>query len=134
MDYPIRKFRISKVAKDQLTRLKGKTGLRQWNVLCRWAFARSLAEATPPSPAPLGEMSNVELDWKVFTGPWGNILWYLLKERVQQDGFPTDDATVTDQFKLHLHRGIRYLASDGLSSISDLHELPHRLQNRADMG
>ena len=37
-------------AKEQLIRLKTRTGIPQWNILCRWAFCLSLAEPTPPTP------------------------------------------------------------------------------------
>ena len=120
MEHPIRKFRVSTVAKDQLIRLKRFTGIGQWNILCRWAIMRSLSEATTPSPAPLPPMSNVELSWEVFTGPWGDVLWLLIKERCHQDGFETTDDVLMEQFRLHLHRGISYLATDGLRQVEDL--------------
>ncbi len=115
------------VAKDQLIRLKRFTGIEQWNTLCRWAFMRSLAEPTPPSPAPLAAMSNVELSWEVFAGPWGHTLWLVLKERCHRDGMATTNDVVLDQFRLHLHRGIAYLASDGIKQIEDLYSVHERL-------
>jgi len=30
--------RLSQSSKDQLSRLKGKTGIKNWNILCRWAL------------------------------------------------------------------------------------------------
>ena len=124
MEHPIRKVRVSTTAKDQLIRLKRFTGIDQWNILCRWAFMRSLAEPTPPSPAPLPAMSNVEMSWEVFASRWGNSLWLILKQRCHEDGFGTDDEVVIDQFRLHLHRGIAYLAADGIRRIDDLVLLP----------
>jgi DNA sulfur modification protein DndE len=46
----IKQIRLSSQAKDQLIRLKTKTGIQQWNVLCRWAFCLSLRQAKPPPP------------------------------------------------------------------------------------
>ena len=40
----IKQVRVSQQAKDQLSRLKGKTGIKNWNVLCRWALCYSLSE------------------------------------------------------------------------------------------
>lgn len=131
MEIPIRKFRISTVAKGQLIRLKRFTGIGQWNILCRWAFMRSLAEPTKPSPAPLPGMSNVEMSWEVFAGPWGDVLWMLLRERCHQDGFATDDEVLVEQFRLHIHRGISYLATDGIKHVEDLIALPSKLQLEA---
>jgi DNA sulfur modification protein DndE len=34
----LKQFRLSAQAKEQLIRLKTRTGITQWNVLCRWAF------------------------------------------------------------------------------------------------
>ena len=41
-------IRLSQTARDQLITLKRRTGIAHWNVLCRWAFCRSLAEPAPP--------------------------------------------------------------------------------------
>ena len=46
----LRQIRLSSQAKEQLIRLKTRTGIGQWNILCRWAFCLSLAEPTPPTP------------------------------------------------------------------------------------
>ena len=56
--------------------------------------------------------SNVEMSWRVLTGSYGGVYLALLKERCIRDGFGTDDDTVAQQFRLHLHRGISYLAAD----------------------
>jgi DNA sulfur modification protein DndE len=35
--------RVSKQARDQLITLRRRTGIENWNVVCRWAFCASLA-------------------------------------------------------------------------------------------
>ena len=45
----IKQIKLSNVSKDRLGRLKGKTGIKNWNVLCRWAFCYSLSENTIPT-------------------------------------------------------------------------------------
>ncbi len=35
----IKQIKLTNVSKDRLGRLKGKTGIKNWNVLCRWRFA-----------------------------------------------------------------------------------------------
>ncbi len=60
MESPIERIRLSQTAKDQLTKLKRSTKIDQWNILCRWAFCRSLAEATAPSPGPNPQERNVQ--------------------------------------------------------------------------
>ena len=123
----IKQIRLSSQAKDQLIRLKAKTGITQWNILCRWAFCISLREPTPPTPIDIPADSNVEMSWHVFGGECHELYLALLKERCVRDGLPTDDRTLNRQFRLHLHRGISYLATpDAVRSIADLIELSCR--------
>ena len=121
----IKQIRLSSQAKDQLVRLKSRTGIGQWNILCRWAFCVSLAEDSTPSPVDIPADSNVEMTWHVFGGEYQEIYYNLLLERCLLDGVDvTDDATVNRQFRLHLHRGIGYLATPNkIRSAADLVEL-----------
>jgi DNA sulfur modification protein DndE len=105
-------IRLTRTARDQLVTLKRRTGITQWNVLCRWAFCRSLAEKAPPPIIKLVCDSNVEMTWRVFAGDHGEELWALLRYRCHLDGLPLDDETLGRQFRLHLHRGIGYLVGD----------------------
>jgi DNA sulfur modification protein DndE len=124
---PIEHIRLSKQAREQLIRLKRHTGVEHWNVLCRWAFCRSLAEETPTAPARIPADSNVEMSWKVFGGRQSELYLALLKARCLRDGVALDDDTLSQQFRLHLHRGIGYLANDRrLKGISALVELAPR--------
>ena len=108
----IEHIRLSKQAREQLIRLKRYTGIEHWNVLCRWAFCRSLAEPTVPPPARIPADSNVEMSWKVFGGRHQELYLALLKERCLRDQLGTDEEVLASQFRLHLHRGIAYLAND----------------------
>lgn len=105
-------IRVSKQAREQLIRLKRHTGIDHWNVLCRWAFCRSLAEPNIPPPSKIPADSNVEMTWRVFGGRYHELYLALLKERCLQDGFGTNEEVLHTQFRLHLHRGIAYLAGD----------------------
>ncbi len=121
MEPPINNIKLSQTAKDQLVKLKRLTKIEQWNILCRWAFCRSLAEATPPSLVPIPADSNLEMSWRVFGGNIADILILALKQRCYQDGLGIEPETLSQQFRLHLHRGIGYLAGDpSLRKIEDL--------------
>lgn len=120
----IKHFRLSGQARDQLIRLKSKTGITQWNVLCRWALAVSLSEPTSPTPVEIPADSNVEMTWQVFGGEHSELYWALLKARCAKDGVKLDEASISQQFRLHLHRGIGYLATPNQTkNISDLVKL-----------
>lgn len=124
MEPPVERVRISQAAKDQLIKLKRITKIDQWNILCRWAFCRSLAEPTPPSPVAIPADSNVEMTWQVFGGTEANVLIAALKQRCHKDALGIDRETLAIQFRLHLHRGIGYLAADSnLKKIENLIEL-----------
>ena len=122
MESPIRSVRVSATGRDQLIRLKRFTGIQHWNVICRWALCRSLAEPHAPSPAPLGEMSNIEMSWQVFAGPLSETLILALRQRLSDDELGLDDETLVAQFRLHLHRGIAYLAGENVRKIDALAE------------
>lgn len=126
----IEHIRLTTTARDQLNTLKRRTGIKQWNVLCRWALCRSLAEPAPPPAAKLVFDSNVEMTWRVFAGEHGDELLALVRYRCHIDGHGTDDETVANQLRLHLHRGVGYLVGDprvtniaGLISLA-LHQPP----------
>lgn len=108
----IEHIRLSKQAREQLIRLKRYTGIEHWNLLCRWAFCRSLAEPSVPPPARIPADSNVEMSWKVFGGRHQELYMAMLKERCLRDELGIEDEVLATQFRLHLHRGIAYLASD----------------------
>jgi DNA sulfur modification protein DndE len=117
---PVERVRLSQTAKDQLSKLKRQTRIDRWNVLCRWAVCRSLAEPSPPSPVQITTDSNVEMTWRIFAGDDGDAYAIALKQRCHQDNLPTDPETLAQQFLLHLHRGIGYLAGDrNLKQIED---------------
>src|SRR3954451_18823304 len=101
--------RVSKQAKDQLMTLKRRTGIQQWNILCRWALCRSLAEPSVPPDIEIPIDSNVEMTWRVFAGEYGDVFSALVERRCALDGHELDAANVNRQFRLHLHRGIGYL-------------------------
>ena len=104
--------RVSQRAKEQLLRAKRDTGIKNWNVLCRWALCLSLAEPTPPAPAKIVTDSSVEMKWETFGGEHAAIYRALLVQRCIDDDLATDDETLAEQLKLHLHRGIGYLFGD----------------------
>ncbi len=121
MEPPIERIRLSQVAKEQLTKLKRNTKIDQWNILCRWAFCYSLAESSIPSPVPIPADSNLELTWRIFGGKFSDILLLALKQRCYNDGIGIEPETLATQFRLHLHRGIGYLAGNqNIKKIEDL--------------
>ena len=120
----IKQFKVSTQAKEQLIRLKTRTGIAHWNVVCRWAFCLSLRQPSPPTALDVVADSNVEMSWPVFGGDAHEVYLALLKERCERDGLGSSYEVLARQFRLHLHRGIGYLAApQAIRSIADLIEL-----------
>ena len=117
----IKQIKLSSLSKDRLGRLKAKTGLKNWNVLCRWAFCYSLSENTVPTDIPINADSNVEMSWYTFGGEHSDIYEALMIAWCIRMGLPTDEETLAKYFKLHLERGIAHLSGTNfIKSLDDL--------------
>ncbi len=117
----IETIHLSQQAKDQLVKLKRITGIQNWDVLCRWGLCLSFADDSIPAYSKIPADSSVEMTWKVFGGENREIYYALLKERCQKDGTDLTDEAITNQFRLHLHRGIGFLSTlkknDGIEAV-----------------
>lgn len=103
-------IRLSERAKIQLLTVKRRTGVPHWNTLCRWAFALSIEQKSCPPDETIPSDSSVEMTWKTFSGGDEALYWGLLLARAEIDEVPMDKTVLGQYFRLHLHRGISYLA------------------------
>jgi DNA sulfur modification protein DndE len=111
--------RISEKAKTQLITLKRRTGIQNWNTLCRWAFCLSLREPTAPPNENIVTDSAIEMTWRTFTGGDEALYLALLIEKARIDKVSIDKVELNHYFKLHLHRGISYLNRSPTDSIEN---------------
>jgi DNA sulfur modification protein DndE len=117
----IESIRLGSRAKNQLISLKRKTGIANWNVLCRWAFVLSIRE--PSRPRQLSESldGGVEMTWRTFGGDYADIYEALLKARCLVDEHELTPSEMSQQLRQHIYRGIGYMAtSNRISSVADL--------------
>lgn len=117
----IKQIKLSNQSKDRLSRLKGKTGIKNWNILCRWAFCYSLGEGTMPTDIPINADSNVEMSWYTFSGEYSDLYDALMIAWCKRMDLPANEETMSKYFKLHLERGIAYLS--GTNFIKNLDDL-----------
>lgn len=103
--------RVVEADRDILIRLKRHTGIKNWNVLCRWAFCLSVADPNQTSVDPSGNWSTIEMSWKVFSGAYSDVYWALLVQRCFEDKLPLSKESLEREFNRHLHRGIGHLAN-----------------------
>ena len=117
----VKQFKLSQPEKEKLIRIKAKTSIQNWNILCRWALCWSLAEPTPPGGIdPLSD-SNVEMSWYTFAGEYAEIYDAMIRQRCINDGLGDDPDILAKYFRLQLCRGIKHnSARDVIKSASDL--------------
>jgi DNA sulfur modification protein DndE len=53
------------------------------------------------------------MTWQVFGGEHAELYLALLIERMHNDGVELSERELSKQFRIHLHRGIGYLATPG---------------------
>ncbi len=104
-------IRLSEKQKQQLIRLKSRTGIENWNVLCRWALCMSLAEETVPPVEDIPSDSNVEMSWKVFAGEYADVYLAVLRQVYEKQKAELGNLMLVDFFKMHLNRGISFYSS-----------------------
>jgi DNA sulfur modification protein DndE len=113
---------VSEKGKKQLSRLKSKTGIQQWNYLCRWALCLSLQEKSVPPIEDINTDSSIDMNWQTFAGEHSEVYMALLRTRLVNDGISCSSESLKLYFTIHLHRGISYLVKK-VDNISDLHSL-----------
>lgn len=117
----IETVRVSEKGKVQLITLKRRTGIQNWNVLCRWALCSSLAEKSEPPNEDIPSDSSIEMTWKTFTGGEEELYLALIKLRANNAKIAIEKETLNKYFRLHLHRGISYLTGNQkMNKIEDL--------------
>jgi len=116
----IETVKVSDKARQQLINIKKRTGIQNWNVICRWAFATSLAEDSKVLDENIIANSPVEMTWRTFTGGHEKLYMGLLLIKAKKDKWPTDVDAINTYFKLHLHRGISYLNGKNADSLNKL--------------
>ena len=126
----IKQIRLSQRAKEHLSRLKGKTGVKNWNILCRWALCYSLSEKTIPTDLSIAADSNLEMSWYTFGGEYHELYEALVKAWCIRMNLPIDDESIAKYFRLNLERGIAHLSGTGfIKSIDDLARLAIKESN-----
>lgn len=109
---PVETVRIDERGKQHLISAKRRTGLKNWNVLCRWALCMSLAEDTQPAPLDEQAFSNVEMTWSTFAGKHADLYTALIAARCTQDGIEPSPENMAEVFRAHLQRGLLYLVGN----------------------
>lgn len=117
----IKQIRLSQKSKERLSRLKGKTGIMNWNILCRWAFCYSISIDSVPPDEKVLEYSNVEMSFYTFGGEFSTLYEALLENWIREHGIEVTNKNMNRYLHLHIERGIAYLSRTGfIKDITDL--------------
>ena len=111
--------RVSEKARLQLITIKKRTKIKNWNIICRWAFLISLKDESTPAPENIIADSSVEMTWKTFAGNHDGLYRSLLVYRLQKDKIDLTKENLIKYFKIYLHRGISYLTSSNFKNSND---------------
>ena len=113
--------RLSEQTKDQFIRLKRATGIKTWNILCRWALCVSLSDSEQLVEAPDCGDSAIEMRWDVFGGEFQHIYYALLIHECKERGLEINDRNISRLARQHIQRGANILANKNkITSLGDL--------------
>ena len=105
MEVMIDKVRLSYKEKNSISRLKGLTGLDNWNIFARWAFCYSLS-LNEEVIFTEDDKLDVEMTWMVFAGKNFKIYQDLLVQECNKLGLALTKANLTKVLRYHLKNGV----------------------------
>lgn len=121
----IEQVKVSERAKIQLITIKKRTGIQNWNIICRWALAASLRNKTKPAFENIPADSSVEMTWRTFGGSYEKVYLSLLIQRMIEDDIEINKEKVNAYFRIHLHRGISFLTTGKFKKLKDYLNFTH---------
>src|SRR5688572_7482577 len=119
--HTIETVRLGADTKNHLSTLKKRTGIANWNTLCRWAFCLSLSDVTPVRDRNEKAVGAVEMTWKTFAGEEDEVYRLLLVDRCQSEHGTVDKEALAKTLRQHIARGsARLVSRRELKSVSEL--------------
>jgi DNA sulfur modification protein DndE len=113
--------RLGPLTKNRLMTLKRRTGIDNWNVLCRWAFCLSLQETDLVGERHDEPGVSIEMTWKTFAGDVSDIYEAMLIDRALTEGVPCDGTPASTLLRRHISRGVsRLVGKPDLDGIAGL--------------
>jgi DNA sulfur modification protein DndE len=103
--------RLGPMTKNRLMTLKRRTGIDNWNILCRWAFCLSLQEADPVGERHDETGVSIEMTWKTFAGDMSEIYEALLVSRAIKEAVKLEAMSAAALLRRHVTRGAARLVA-----------------------
>jgi DNA sulfur modification protein DndE len=109
MKFPIEVVRLSQSDKDLLTKIKRKTGVDSWNVLCRWALTVALAQPNAVYVKSPEKRDSIEIKWDTFAGKNSSLYRGILLVHYSEYKQHSSELSMNDFFHSALSKGINIL-------------------------
>lgn len=106
----IETIRLTDSEKEMLVRIKRKTGIDSWNVLCRWAYLLGLSQKQIVASTSHEKRDAVEIKWETFSGKNSNIYQAVTKLQYARELNKQSEITLFDFIHSRLSIGIRILS------------------------
>ena len=121
MQVMIDKVRLSYKEKNSITRLKGLTGLENWNIFARWAFCYSLSLDDEVIFVEDDKL-DIEMTWMVFAGKNFKIYQDLLVQECDRLKMEPTKTNLSKVLRFHLRNGTNKIFGqiNDLNSLGDL--------------
>ena len=123
MKPPIESVRLTATERDLLLKIKRKTGIDSWNVLCRWGLALGLKENNPHLRTTHEKRDAIEIKWETFSGKQNEILIALVQMAFAEYQRTTKDTQLPEFFYSRLEDGIRTISTSLDSNLKSLNAL-----------
>jgi len=117
MEVILDKVRLSLKEKNSIKRLKGLTGLENWNVFARWAFCYSLS-LNEEIIFTEDDKLDVEMTWMVFAGKNFKMYQDLLIQECERLNLELTKPNLTKVLRFHLRNGVNKIYSQ-INDIED---------------
>ena len=116
-------IRLGPATKTRLSTLKRRTGVENWNVLCRWAFCLSLSDDSPIGERHDDPGAAIEMTWKTFAGEFAELYHALLMQYAEATNLRPDEKMLSTLLRQHISRGVARLVAQ-----KDVAALPNMLK------
>jgi len=106
----IESIRLTESEKEMLSRVKRKTGIASWNVLCRWAYLIGFSQERASSVEADGTRDAIEIRWDTFVGRNSSIYTAITRLQYSKESSNIKGIRVFDFVHKKLSTGIRVLS------------------------
>jgi len=113
----IETIRLSATGKNKLSSIKRRTGVENWNIICRWAFLMSLRISSKPPYEKISADSNVEMTWRTFAGTHDKLFLALFLKELKEQDIEINKKNVNEYFKIYLERGLSLLTNSNFKDL-----------------